>query len=55
MRDLIIKNVKDDGYEKKDLNQRYDPNGEHKRSYEFLKNEVFSPYRSASAIWLPFS
>ncbi len=46
MRDLIIKNVKDDGYEKKDLNQRYDPNGEHKRSYEFLKNEVFSPYRS---------
>ena len=46
MRDLIIKNVNDDGYEQKNLNQRYDPDGAHKRSFEFLKNEVFSPYRS---------
>ena len=41
MRDLIIKNVNDDGYEQKNLNQRYDQNGAHKRSFEFLKNEVF--------------
>ena len=46
MRDIIIKNVKDTGYENKNLNQFYDPDGEHKRAYEFLKNEVFSPYRS---------
>lgn len=46
MRDVIIKNVKDPGYETKNLNQVYDPEGEHKRSFEFLKNEVFSPYRS---------
>ena len=46
MRDIIIKNVKDPGYEVKNLNQIYDPAGEHKRSYEFLKNEVYSPYRN---------
>lgn len=46
MRDIIIKNVKDTGYENKNLNQFYDPDGEHKRVYEFSKNEVFSPYRS---------
>lgn len=46
MRDIIIKNVKDPGYEKKNLNQIYDPAGKHKRSYEFLKNEVYSPYRN---------
>lgn len=27
MRDIIIKNVKDPGYEKKNLNQIYDPAG----------------------------
>ena len=46
MRDIIIKNVKDPGFERKNLNQFYDPDGEHKREYEFSKNEVFSPYRS---------
>ncbi len=46
MRDIIIKNVKDPGYEVKNLNQIYDPAGEHKRSYEFSKNEVYSPYRN---------
>ena len=46
MRDIIIKNVKDTGYENKNLNQFYDPDGEHKRAYEFSKNEVLSPYRS---------
>ena len=46
MRDIIIKNVNDPGYENKNLNQFYDPDGEHKRSYEFSKKEVFSPYRS---------
>lgn len=46
MRDIIIKNVNDPGYENKNLNQFYDPDGVHKRSYEFLKKEVFSPYRS---------
>ncbi len=46
MRDLIIKNVKDEGYKVKNLNRFYDPDGEHKRSFEFLKKEVFSPYRS---------
>lgn len=34
MRDIIIKNVKDPGFETKNLNQLYDPDGEHKRSYE---------------------
>lgn len=46
MRDIIIKNVKDPGYEVKNLNQIYDPAGKHKRSYEFSKNEVYSPYRN---------
>ena len=46
MRDIIIKNVKDSGFESKNLNQLYDPNGEHTRSYEFSKNEVYSPYRN---------
>ena len=46
MRDLIIKNVNDSGYEEKNLNQIYDPAGRHKVEFGFLKNEVFSPYRS---------
>ena len=47
MRDLIIKNVNDSGYEEKNLNQIYDPAGRHKMEFGFLKNEVFSPYRSS--------
>ena len=46
MRDIIIKNVNEPGYEEKNLNQIYDPAGQHKREFGFLKNEVFSPYRS---------
>ncbi len=46
MRDIIIKNVKDAGYEGRNLNRFYNPDGVHKRSYEFSKNEVYSPYRN---------
>ena len=46
MRDIIIKNVNDPDYETKNLNRYYDPEGKHRRAFEFQKSEVFSPYRN---------
>lgn len=34
MQELIIKNVNTSEYESVNLNQHYDPNGEHKRAFE---------------------
>lgn len=46
MQDIVIKNVKTTEYESYNLNQYYDPNGEHKHSFEFQRGNVFSPYKS---------
>ncbi len=45
MQELVIKNVKNSEYERVNLNQYYDPGTEHKRSFEFLKSNVASPYK----------
>lgn len=44
MQELVIKNVKTAQYENFNLNQYYDPNGEHKQAFEFAKSNVVSPY-----------
>lgn len=45
MQDLIIKNVKTAEYKTVDLNQLYDPEGEHCHQFGFLKSTVVSPYK----------
>lgn len=45
MQDLVIKNVNTMDYESFNLNQFYDPNGEHKQSFEFQRGNVVSPYK----------
>ncbi|MBO4921146.1 MAG: cupin domain-containing protein [Lachnospiraceae bacterium] len=46
MQDIIIKNVKTAEYKDVDLNQFYDPNGEHKRKFGFKKSNVTAPYKT---------
>lgn len=46
MQELIIRNVNTSEYESVNLNQYYDPHGEHKRAFEFQKSNVVSPYKS---------
>ena len=46
MQDLVIKNVNTADYESFNLNQYYDPEGEHKRVFEFKKSNVVSPYKT---------
>lgn len=46
MQGLIIRNVNTSEYESVNLNQYYDPNGEHERAFEFQKSNVVSPYKS---------
>ncbi len=46
MQELIIRNVNTSEYESVNLNQYYDPNGEHKRAFEFQKSNIVSPYKS---------
>lgn len=46
MQELIIRNVNTSEYECVNLNQYYDPNGQHKRAFEFQKSNVVSPYKS---------
>ena len=46
MQDLIIRNVYTSAYENVNLNQYHDPEGDHKRSFEFLKSNVAAPYRT---------
>lgn len=46
MQDLIIRNVNKVDYESINLNRFYDPNGEHKKVYEFQKSNVVSPYKN---------
>lgn len=46
MQDLVIKNVNTADYESFNLNQFYDPEGEHKRVFEFQKSNVVSPYKT---------
>ncbi|MBR5348234.1 MAG: cupin domain-containing protein [Lachnospiraceae bacterium] len=46
MQELVIKNVKTAEYKTVDLNQVYDPNGEHRHSFGFMKSTVVSPYKS---------
>lgn len=46
MQDLVIKNVNTTEYENYNLNQFYDPNGEHKHVFEFQRGNVVSPFKS---------
>ncbi|MBR5712286.1 MAG: cupin domain-containing protein [Lachnospiraceae bacterium] len=46
MQDIIIKNVRTADYRDVSLNQSYDPEGEHKRRFEFRKCSVAAPYRT---------
>ena len=46
MQDIIIRNVYTSTYENVNLNQHYDPEGDHKRAFEFLKSNVAAPYRT---------
>lgn len=46
MQELVIKNVKTTEYESFNLNQFYAPNDEHRRSFEFQRGNVVSPYKS---------
>ncbi|MCR5767241.1 MAG: cupin domain-containing protein [Lachnospiraceae bacterium] len=46
MQDIIIRNVYTSAYENVNLNQHYDPEGDHKRAFEFLKSNVAAPYRT---------
>ena len=46
MQDIVIKNVKTVEYEKNNLNQLYDPEGEHKNSFEFQRGNVISPFKN---------
>lgn len=46
MQDLVIKNVRTSEYESVNLNQLYDPNGEHKHIFEFQRSNVVSPYKN---------
>ncbi len=46
MQELVIKNGKTATYKDVNLNQIYDPNGQHKQAFEFRKSEVVSPYIS---------
>ncbi len=46
MQELTIKNVKTSEYESVNLNQFYDPNGEHKHIFEFQRSNVVSPYKN---------
>lgn len=43
---MVIKNVKTAQYQNVNLNHFYDPNSNHKRSYEFQRSDIVSPYRS---------
>ncbi|SEL64917.1 Cupin domain-containing protein [Butyrivibrio sp. ob235] len=45
MRELVIKNVKTSEYELVNLNKHYDHETENNKSFEFLKNNVVSPYK----------
>ena len=46
MQDFVIKNFKTAEYKEVDLNQVYDPEGEHRHSFGFLKSTVISPYKA---------
>lgn len=46
MQNLMIKNIKTAEYEECNLNQYYDPKGEHKHSFEFQRCNVASPFKS---------
>ena len=46
MRELVIDNVTTTKYKEYNLNQIYDENGKHERSYEFLRSEVASSAKS---------
>lgn len=45
MQEIVVKNVKTVEYENYNLNQLYDPEGEHKYSFEFQRGNVISPYK----------
>lgn len=46
MQEIVVKNVKTIEYEKYNLNQLYDPEGEHKYSFEFQRGNVISPFKN---------
>ncbi|MCR5323660.1 MAG: cupin domain-containing protein [Lachnospiraceae bacterium] len=46
MQDIIIRNVYTSTYENVNLNQYHDPEGDHKRAFEFFKSNVAAPYRT---------
>lgn len=46
MQEIVVKNVKTVEYEKYNLNQLYDPKGEHKHSFEFQRGNVISPFKN---------
>lgn len=46
MQELVIKNVNTAQYEEINLNQHYDPNGEHRHAFEFQRSNVVSPYKN---------
>lgn len=45
MQEIVIKNVKNEDYKEVNINQLYDPNVEHKESFEFQKSNVVSPFK----------